>query len=46
LSKIIIWNVRGLNKKARRDAVRQTIVSTRPDLVCLQETKKASTVLW
>jgi exonuclease III len=42
LSKIIIWNVRGLNKKARRDAVRQTIVSTQPDLVCLQETKKAS----
>jgi exonuclease III len=42
LSKIIIWNVRGLNKKARRDAVRQTIVSARPDMVCLQETKKAS----
>lgn len=30
-SKILIWNVRGLNRKSRRDMV----CSTRPDLVCL-----------
>jgi exonuclease III len=40
LSKILIWNVRGLNRKSRRDAVRETIASTKPDIVCLQETKK------
>lgn len=42
LSKILIWNLRGLNKKARHDAVRVMIDSTCPDLVCLQETKKES----
>lgn len=42
LSKILIWNVRGLNRKARRDAVRMMVESTRPDIVCLQETKKES----
>jgi exonuclease III len=40
LSKVLIWNVRGLNRKARRDAVRDMVASTRPDLVCLQETKE------
>jgi hypothetical protein len=39
-SKFLIWNVRGLNQKARRDAVRCVISSTRPNIVCLQETKK------
>jgi exonuclease III len=39
-SKILIWNVRGLNRKARRDSVRSVITSTRPNIVCLQETKK------
>lgn len=42
LSKILIWNVRGLNRKARRDVVRMMVESTRPDIVCLQETKKES----
>jgi exonuclease III len=34
--------VHGLNRKARRDVVRDTVGSTRPDNVCLQETKKAA----
>ncbi len=41
-SKILIWNVRGLNRKARRDVVRTMINDTRPDIVCLQETKMAA----
>lgn len=40
ISNILIWNVRGLNRKSRRDGVRDMVLSTRPDLVCLQETKK------
>jgi exonuclease III len=40
LSKVLIWNEPGLNRKARRDAVRDMVASTCPDLVCLQETKK------
>jgi exonuclease III len=39
-SKKLIWNVRGLNREARWDVVRCVISSTRPDIVCLQETKK------
>ena len=38
-SKILVWNVRGLNRKARRDVVRVMVNSTQPDIVCLQETK-------
>ena len=41
LSKILIWNVRGPNRKARRDVVRMMVESTRPDIVCLQETKES-----
>lgn len=36
---MFIWNVRGLNSKARRDAVRQMIADIRPGVICLQETK-------
>lgn len=39
LSNIIIWNIRGLNKRAHRDAVRALIADVRPEIVCLQETK-------
>lgn len=39
LSSILIWNVRGLNNKARRDSVRELINTTRPQIVCFQETK-------
>jgi endonuclease/exonuclease/phosphatase family metal-dependent hydrolase len=38
--KILIWNVRGLNRKARCDVVRDLIGSCRPNIVYLQETKK------
>jgi hypothetical protein len=38
-SKILIWNVRGLNGFARQDAVRTLVDSARVDVVCLQETK-------
>lgn len=41
-SSILIWNARGLNMKARRDAVREVIFSSKADIVCLQETKVAS----
>lgn len=40
-SQILIWNVRGLNSTARRDAVRLMVDSSRIDIVCLQETKMA-----
>lgn len=39
LSSILIWNVRGLNNKARCDYVRDTVLSSKADIVCLQETK-------
>ncbi|KAJ1280718.1 hypothetical protein BS78_04G254000 [Paspalum vaginatum] len=40
ISNILIWNVRGLNRKARWDSVRSLVNSVNPDIVCLQETKK------
>lgn len=36
---MLVWNVRGFNKKSRQDVIRELIASTRPDVVCLQETK-------
>lgn len=36
---IIIWNVRGLKGKARRDSIREFILQEHASLVCLQETK-------
>jgi exonuclease III len=42
MSKVLIWNVRGLNHRARRDAVHDMVASTHPDLACLQEMKKAA----
>ena len=41
-SKILVWNARGLNSKSRRDAVWDMVGSTHPDVVCIQETKKAA----
>jgi hypothetical protein len=38
-SKILIWNVLGLNGSARQDVVRTLVDSARVDVVCLQETK-------
>jgi exonuclease III len=42
LSKNLFWNVRGLNRKVRRDVVHTMVSSTCHDVVCLQETKKSS----
>jgi exonuclease III len=36
---IFNWNCRGLNSPVRREAVRDMVLSARPSLVCLQETK-------
>jgi exonuclease III len=33
------WNVRGLNACAKRESVRQTILSTSATIICLEETK-------
>lgn len=34
-----VWNVRGLNGRARRNVVNEFVVQQRPTIVCLQETK-------
>lgn len=39
--RIISWNVRGLNDRAKCSRVGNLLRSWRPDLVCLQETKLA-----
>jgi mannosylglycoprotein endo-beta-mannosidase len=36
---VLSWNVRGLNARARRDAVRTLVDDIRPSIICLQETK-------
>lgn len=36
---ILIWNVRGLNDRGRRDNLRKVVDDFRPSVVCLQETK-------
>jgi exonuclease III len=38
-SKILIWNVCGLNLGARQDSVRTLVDASHADVVCLQETK-------
>jgi exonuclease III len=38
-SKIICWNVRGLNSSSRQSAVRELVSSFRAEVVCIQETK-------
>ena len=38
---VLCWNPRGLNDRAKRDAVRELVDSLRVNLVCLQETKIA-----
>lgn len=37
----LIWNVRGLNSRTRRDMVRTVVHQERISLICLQETKMA-----
>jgi hypothetical protein len=38
-SKILMWNVRGLNSSAHQNSIRELVWSVRADIVCLQETK-------
>lgn len=40
--KFISWNVRGINEREKRIAIRQTILLEKPDILCLQETKIAT----
>ena len=37
--KIAVWNVRGLNSRSRRIAIRSLLDTTAASIVCLQETK-------
>ena len=37
--RILNWNVRGLNTKARRQVVRDLVTEHNSNIVCLQETK-------
>jgi exonuclease III len=37
--KIVIWNVRGLNARARRIAIRSLLAITDASIICLKETK-------
>jgi exonuclease III len=39
--KFLSWNVRGLNSGARQEDLKQVVASSRPDIVCIQETKMA-----
>lgn len=39
--RIAAWNVRGLNARARRIAIRSLLDTTSASIVCLQETKMA-----
>lgn len=45
-SKILVWNVRGLNDRAKRDNVRKVVDQCRPSIVCLQETKLSFISEW
>jgi exonuclease III len=35
----LIWNIRGLNDRAKRDSVKSLVLYIKPSIVCLQETK-------
>lgn len=39
LSKVITWNVRGLNNVAKQEEVKQVMTVYKLDLICIQETK-------
>jgi exonuclease III len=36
---VLIWNIRGLNSKLHRDALRELVIAEKPSIVYLQETK-------
>ncbi|CAD6231381.1 unnamed protein product [Miscanthus lutarioriparius] len=37
-----VWNVRGLNNRDRRNSIRDVVISSNADIICLQETKVAN----
>lgn len=37
--KSVSWNVRGLNERDKRIAIRETVFLEKPDIICFQETK-------
>ena len=39
---VLSWNVRGINSDKKWDAVRDRVINSNCDIVCLQETKKQS----
>jgi exonuclease III len=43
---VLVWNVRGLNDKNKRDNLRMVVDGCRPIMVCIQETKLASISIW
>ena len=36
---IVVWNVCGINNPAKRDAIKNLILSSGASVVCIQETK-------
>lgn len=38
--KVLCWNIRGLNSNKKWDSIRDKIVESQCDIICLQETKK------
>lgn len=40
--KVLCWNVRGLNSDKKWDSIRNKIVESQCDVICLQETKRTS----
>lgn len=45
-TKILVWNVRGLNGRSRCDTTRNVVDLCKPEIVCLQETKLAVISSW
>lgn len=37
---ILSWNVRGLNSKSKWNSIRDKIIESRSEIICLRETKK------
>lgn len=40
--KILNWNVRGLNSDSKWNSIRDKILESRSEIICLQETKKVT----
>lgn len=39
--KVLSWNVRGVNSESKWNAIRDRIVESACDVICLQETKRS-----